>query len=84
MHYDRSGTTSPHDFQQIRALRCGTASQPASRLFERTLEPLEDLLISPPRLRERESGEGGGRTAVSTLFLQASKLDPCRLRTLDV
>lgn len=83
MHYDRSGTTSPHSFSS-KLGRFDTA-QPASRLFEHTLE---DLLISPPRPRRQEREcvcvEGGGRTAKSTLFLQASKLDPCRLRTLDV
>lgn len=87
MLYDRSGIYLAARF----SANSGASirhSQPASRLFEHTLEPLEDLLISPPLSRrhgrERVCVEGGGRTAVSTLFLQASKLDPCRLRTLDV
>lgn len=75
--------TSPHGFSS--KLGRFDAAQPASRLFEHTLEPLEDLsfrLLAPGV--KRECVEAGGRTAVSTLFLQASKLDPCRLRTLDV
>lgn len=65
----------------IGALRYGTASQLAGYLSI-LLKTSSSRLLAPGV--KRECVEGGGRTAVATLFLQARKLDPCRLRTLDV